>query len=185
MSIAASTLVKPSGLLLAMVGAMCMFIVLAGALLGLGIVSDLAFWSRVAVTIGCIGVASTAFIGELRRRCAWRIDISADGQIRLTQIRVTAESQWTGELVRLTPDSTLWSYMLMLRLQAENGRSSVVRVFPDSVSKDDFRALAVACRWVAAHNNPSENDNVDSGSDEPEHRKTELSHRNTKISAIH
>ena len=179
MSIAVSTVVRPSRLLLAMVGVMCTGIVLAGVLLGLGIVSDLAFWSRATVTGACIGVASTVFISELRRRRAWRIDISADGQIRLMQVVGPANSQWTGELVRLMPDSTLWSHLLMLRLQTENGRNSVVPVLPDSVSKGEFRALAVACRWVAAHNNPSENDDVDLDTQAPEHCKTELSHRNT------
>ena len=179
MSIAISTVVKPSRLLLAMVGAMCTGIVLAGVLIGLGIVSDLAFWSRVAVTSACIGLASTVFVSALRTRRAWRIDISADGQIRLTRIAVAADSQWTGELVRLLPDSTLWSHLLMLRLQSAEGRSSVVPVLPGSVSKGEFRSLAVACRWVAAHNNPSENDHVDLGAQAPEHCKTELSHRNT------
>ena len=179
MSIAVSTMVKPSRLLLAMVGAMCTGIVLAGVLPGLGAVSDLAFWSRVAVTGACIGLASTVFISELRRRRTWRIDISADGQIRLTRVPLAADSQWTDELVRLMPDSTLWPRLLMLRLQSEDGRSSVVSVLPDSVSKDEFRALAVACRWVAAHNNPSENDNVDLDAEAPDDCKTELSHRNT------
>ena len=179
MSIALSIMVKPSRLLLAMVGVMCACIVLAGALLGLGIVSELASWSRVAVTAGCIGVAFTAFVGQLRRRSVWWIDISADGQIRLTQAPVATGSQWPGKLVRLTPDSTLWSHLLMLRLQTEDGRSSVLPVLPDSVTKEEFRALAVACRWVAAHNNRAENDNVDSGSQESLDYKTELSHRNT------
>lgn len=153
-------MVKPSRLLLAMVSAMCTSIALVGVLLGLGIVSDLVFWIRVAATAGCTCVALAGFYRALQARNTWRIDISADGQIRLTQSPAVADSRWTGALVRLMPDSTLWTHLLLLRLQAEDGRSRVLPVFPDSVSEGEFRALSVACRWVAAHNNPAENDNV-------------------------
>jgi toxin CptA len=160
MSIAVSALVKPSSLLLAMVAAMCMCTVLAGALLGLGFVSELAVGSRVAVTACFLCIAWAGWYGGLRTRSVWRIDISADGQIRLTRPHVAAASRWSGDLVRLMPDSTLWGHLLSLRLQAEDGRSSMLLVLPDSVSKGEFRALAVACRWVAAQNNPTENDHI-------------------------
>lgn len=160
MSIAVSTAVKPSRLLLAMVGTMCACIVLVGALLGFGMVSDLPFWSRVTVAASCTCIALVAYYCGLRIRKPCRIDISADGQIRLTQSVVSANSRWNSDLVRLMPDSTLWTHLLLLRFQAEDGRMSVLPVLPDSVSKGEFRALSVACRWVAAHNNPAENENV-------------------------
>jgi len=46
--------------------------------------------------------------------------------------------------------------MLLLRLQADNGDKWVVPILTDCVSRDEFRALSVACRWIAAHNDSAD-----------------------------
>jgi len=53
--------------------------------------------------------------------------------------------------VRLRNDSTLWAGLLLLRLQSDDGRLFSILVLPDSIIRQEFRALAVACRWIAAH----------------------------------
>jgi toxin CptA len=68
------------------------------------------------------------------------------------------EKKWphvkgNGEVMTLLHDSTIWTNLLLLRLQAAGGKITVVRVLPDCVSQESFRALSVACRWIAAQNN--------------------------------
>jgi hypothetical protein len=57
-------------------------------------------------------------------------------------------AQW--DTVHLLDGSTLWSGMMLLRLQSESGRVHVLRILPDAVSQHEFRALSVALRWIAA-----------------------------------
>ncbi len=52
--------------------------------------------------------------------------------------------------VHLLPDSTLWPHLLVLRLRSEDGGIRTVPILPDSTSRESFRALAAACRWLAA-----------------------------------
>jgi len=160
MSIAKSVIVRPSRLLLAMTAAMSACVMLVGILLGLGVATDLVLWVRVVATACCTVMALAGVHDRLRICNAWRVDISSDGQIRLTQLPAAEDSSWTGDVVRLMPDSTLWANLLLLRLRTDDGKRMMLPIFPDSVPDGEFRALSVACRWVAAHNNPAENDNV-------------------------
>jgi len=58
-----------------------------------------------------------------------------------------------GEIVRLMDASSLWPNLMFLHLQTESGRMVVLRILPDSVSPQEFRAISVACRWIAARSN--------------------------------
>jgi hypothetical protein len=54
--------------------------------------------------------------------------------------------------VRLLPGSLLWEQLLVLRLGSIDegaAREQTVLVFPDSLSRESFRALAVALRAIA------------------------------------
>jgi toxin CptA len=64
-----------------------------------------------------------------------------------------------GEIVRLMTDSTIWPGLLLLRLKSEDQRVTIVNILPDSIHGDGFRALSVACRWIAAHKNSTEDKN--------------------------
>jgi toxin CptA len=164
MSIAVSAVVKPSRFLLAAVFALCFGIAFVGFMIGFGKVGDLSMPMRLAlaffsVFLACFGVCHT-----VRNQNQIQLDISGVGQLRVTKIDVSIgscqEKNWPhvkdGEVVRLSEDSTIWPHLLLLRLQADNGKMTVVPVLPDSVSRDGFRALSVACRWIAAHNNSTE-----------------------------
>ena len=48
--------------------------------------------------------------------------------------------------------STLWSFLLVLDLRSESGTRLVLIVLPDTMTQASFRALCVACQWIAAHN---------------------------------
>jgi len=45
----------------------------------------------------------------------------------------------------------MWPNFLLLRLRDGEGRVYNVAVLPDSLPGEAFRALSVACRWIAAH----------------------------------
>lgn len=158
MSIAVSVVVKPSRLLLAATGSMCSGIVLAGAMIGLAAVGELSLYPRLMVAAGCVFAALLGFYRAARARKTFHIDISGIGQIQLREYSVlsgtSGQDEWVnqendGDLVRLLPDSTIWPHLLLLRLQDKTQRVHIVPILRDCVAADGFRALSVACRWLA------------------------------------
>ena len=98
-----------------------------------------------------------------RPATACRLDISPVGQVRLAvYLDATARdsaapdaalpSQWTSW--RLLPGTTLWPALLVLRLMDGQGRRRSVLVQRGACGCPAFRALAVACRVVAARQEP-------------------------------
>lgn len=159
MSIAVYAVVKPSGLLFAMVCGICAGAVLISAAVAAGQAGNWALGPRLVVAGSCIFLALQGFYRIAKCRNAHHIDISGVGKIRLSRqfsdpsAGNVASSQYSGELVQLMDDSILWSGFLLLLLQTKDGQVSALPVLRDCVAPDDFRALAVACRWIVAHNN--------------------------------
>jgi toxin CptA len=161
MSIAVSVVIKPSRLAFAMVGAICIGSALMGLAIGLGRGGgDIGIPMRVTLAVACIGAGFRGVYYAMRMRKAHHIDISGIGEMRLVETTALADpafcdgapdSMNAGEVVSLMDDSTLWPFLLLLRLQAEDKRISTVIVLPDSVGRAGFRALSVACRWIVAH----------------------------------
>lgn len=157
MSIAVSAIVRPSRFLLAMVSAMCAVAAATGCSIACGYVGDLPVLVRMLVGGCIIFLAVFGVYHGVRHRKIIHIDISGEGRFRLAQLDSAGPCTNTnrphvggiGQVVRLSGNSTLWPYLLLLRLQADNGKITTVPILPDSVSRDSFRALAVACRWVA------------------------------------
>lgn len=56
----------------------------------------------------------------------------------------------SGVEFQLAEGSVLWPNLLFLHLESEQGQKETLRILPDSVSSDEFRALHIACRWIAA-----------------------------------
>jgi toxin CptA len=165
MSIAVSVVIKPSRLAFAMVGAICIGSVLTGLAIGLGRVGDIGIPVRVTLAGACICAGFRGVYYAMRMRKAHHIDISGIGQMRLVETTALADpafcdgapdSMHAGEVVSLMDDSTLWPFLLLLRLQAEDKRISTVVVLPDSVGRAGFRALSVACRWIVAHSSAAD-----------------------------
>jgi toxin CptA len=162
MSIAVTAVVKPSRRLSAVVSAMCMAVLSGGTAIGFGLVGDLTFVLRMTVLLACMMGASYAFYNVVMVRTAHEIHISGAGQMRLAVWvhgirgkRVSSEAQ--AEAVKLLASSTLWSGLLILHLQNEKRQTEVVRVLPDSVSAESFKALLVACRWIVMRHPEAEN----------------------------
>jgi toxin CptA len=163
MSIAVSAVVKPSRCLLAMVGCICMGVVFVGLMIGAGQLGGLAFSLRVSIALCCTFLAFFGLYYTVQTRKTHHIDISGIGQIRIVEYSTLAASsskfvsspwQDTGEVVSLMANSTLWPSVLLLRLKHEDQRITTLSIFPDSIDTEGFRALSVACHWIAAHNNP-------------------------------
>lgn len=164
MAIAVSVIVKPSKILFAMVVAMSIVTIAIGVGIGFGYAGELSPILRLVIAIFVIFLAAFGFCHGIRHQKPIHIDISGAGQVRLTKLEAVGScvnQNWphvegSTEVVRLSQDTTIWPYMLLLRLQADSGKKSTVRILPDCVSRDNFRALSVACRWIAAHNNSLE-----------------------------
>lgn len=142
MSIAVSTVVQPSKLLSLMTMVVCMTVLCAGTVVGLGFVGDSAPALRFVAAGICLLAAIQAFRSE-RKRKSYAIHVSGAGQIRLSVGDAKAEP------VRLLPASVLWPVLLILHLQNAKQHTEMVIVLPDSAPSDGFRRLLVACRWVA------------------------------------
>jgi toxin CptA len=163
MSIAVSAVVKPSRRLSVAVVAMCMAVLCSGMAIGLGVVGDLTPVFRMGAVLVCVAGAGYAFCTTVMTRKMYDIHISGVGQIRLS-VQATSSSRSINraekipaEPVRLLASSTLWSGLLILHLQNEKKRTEVVRILPDSVSTESFRALLVACRWIVMRHPEAEN----------------------------
>lgn len=158
MSIAVSADIKPSRLLLVVMATLSAGFALGGVAAGLLLTSRWSLWWRLAIVLITVLVAAIGFYCVLRsRRTVW-LHISGTGQIRLVEHRQQGNAKLArqvmkGGLAQLLPGSTIWSGLLLLRLRLEGGGTRIVPILPDSVSKETFKALKVACRWAASHNN--------------------------------
>lgn len=160
MSIAVSAVVQPSRILLALNGAMALIAVCVAIAIGAGHVTDMPIPLRALLSTLVFFLASFGFYHGMRCRKTIQLDISGTGQIRLLKAggkpscaaTIRPHVGGSGEVVRLMDNSTIWPHMLLLRLQLENGGETVVPVLPDSVDRDTFRSLSVACRWISVQN---------------------------------
>lgn len=152
MSIAVSAVVRPSRMFAQLSLLMGIVLLFAAALLERTAEEQLHH----ALAFVCAIAAGAVVLFPLRRRKACRIDITGLGQIRLVDTSPEAEAELThasvgeAEVVQLLRGSTFWSSLMVLRLQSDSGRVSVLIILPDSMDCGAFRALSVACRWVAA-----------------------------------
>ena len=138
-----------------------------GVCIGVGSIGDISPLSRLLIAVTVIFLAVFGFYHGARHRKIIHIDISGAGQCRLAEVGSEGSCMNTNwphvgnprVVVALLKNSTIWPHLLLLRLQADNGKITIVPILPDSVSRDSFRALSVACRWVATHSNPQERKN--------------------------
>lgn len=157
MSIAVSADIKPSRMLLIMMAVAAVFVAAIGVIFAFALVGQLSFILRISLAAACVLAAVLAFWLALQNRKAVWLHISGTGQIRLVEhhavVRAKAGTRvMSGGVAQLLAGSTVWPNLLLLRLRLENGKVRTIPVLPDSVPQETFRALQVACRWVASHN---------------------------------
>ncbi|NMM27295.1 MAG: hypothetical protein HHJ12_08415 [Glaciimonas sp.] len=158
MSIAVTTVVRPSRLLLVMVTAAWLCIILIAGLVECNYLNILSSWERLFIAIIYFVVASLCWSLFFFAQRYYLITISSAGQIRLLELGTSANNGWgvldndnSGKfIVNLLEDSTLWPKLLLLRLRSDSGHLTILPILPDSVSLQSFRSLSVALRWIAA-----------------------------------
>ncbi len=147
MSIAVSATIVRSRLLAAMCIAMAG--VLSGAALLLARATPML---SLVCAIAAVGLA----LFPLSTPKTIRIDVTGIGQILLTDTPLsavadrTATAISTAQVVQLLEGSTLWSSLMVLQVQPASGHIRRLVLLPDSMDREAFRALSVACRWIAS-----------------------------------
>ncbi len=161
MSIAVSTVVKPSRLLVILIGSLSIGIAIMASLIGLGYAGNFHPSWRPLIALVLFAIPVLASSGAIWRKKSLHIDISENGQITVDEDKALAfeprqnclwQERGGSEVVKLMPNSTIWPHLLLLRLQAEDRKIRNVLILRDCMSASSFRALSVACRWIAAHN---------------------------------
>ncbi len=165
MSLAVSAVVKPSLALFILTTGMCVGILLFGLFTAVGLSGDFSTPIRSIITCISIVMAFLGFYSALSRRIEYRIDISGTGQIRLLAMKSTSDiillnrkmsDEKSSNVLQLLAGSTIWPGLMLLRLRDERGGQMILPILFDSVSPHSFRALSVACRWIALHKSPAE-----------------------------
>lgn len=147
-----------------MVGAISALACVIALLVATGHVGYLPFVPRLALGTAAFFLSLFGFYHGVRDRKTIQLDISGTGLIRLVEMgdrEACMNSNWphvrySGELVRLMKTSTIWPNLLILRLQSDDGKITILPILPGCVANDSFRAISVACRWIAAQNQSSE-----------------------------
>lgn len=163
MSIAVSAVIQPSRILLSLVGGMSVILLGIAALVATGFIGNLSLLARIFLAVICASLAIAAFLCARSRKTKHVIHISGTGQIRLAAEKRNehgiVDGAAEGEIVHLLPVSTIWSGLLLLHLQNERQKITVVTILSDTVSVESFRALLVACRWIVLrHADKTESD---------------------------
>jgi toxin CptA len=166
MSIAVTAVVRHSRMLRLAVVVMGAISIAAAVLLAFGGADaevPLPQWVRGVIALLIIAGAMQTVRHHLRAVPPVTIDISAAGAIRLSGAQHTVTPPAApGEPCcwNLLPGTTISEYCMILRLENTDGQHQTLMVLPDTVPPTSFRALAVACRWIAAHNNRARSENA-------------------------
>ena len=160
MSIAVSTVIKPSRLLRVALAAFAA--ASAGAAMALLSGQFGRFHAPTLLAAACLMGSLVAWRASAALTTTRRIDISGLGEIRLTvqhsigtiPASIPGMALAAPELVRLAAGSTVWPGLLLLTLQGDtNSARTVLIILPDSVAPDQFRRLAVAINAIARRDN--------------------------------
>jgi toxin CptA len=169
MSIAVTASIKPSRILLTMVGLACVCVAFVAGMVAFG-TGHLSYPLRWLLAGMLLLASITALLRFFLGRKTFQLDISGIGQIRLQEMNVVGSAAAQGDrqdenpaakvacTAQLMADSTLGPHLLLLRLKIPGKRVLTVPVLQDSVTEEEFKALGVACRWIAARGALVENE---------------------------
>jgi hypothetical protein len=165
MSIAVSVVIHPSRILFSLLFSVSALAAAIGIAILAGWFGELDAMLRILVGMLPVFMAFFGFYHGVRHGKTLHIDISGAGQIRLAKpasggpcgAANSPHLSSDGVVVEMLDNSTIWPNLLVLRLRADSGKITVVPILQDSVSRDAFRALSVACRWIAARGGKQRN----------------------------
>lgn len=123
-----------------------------------GLAGTFSFSGRFVVFVISLFAAFSFVCLYFRAKKTFWIDISGSGQIRIREDirnvsrRVFFERQVAldTEEFALARGTTVWPMLLVLRLRSAPARERYFLIFHDSVTQAEFRALYIACSWLAA-----------------------------------
>lgn len=157
-SIAVSAVLHPSRILLFLVLLYGVLLLASAILIGFGHVEPPLYVCLFVVSLTFLAL-SVSLNWVVRQRKIIRLDISMNGQIRLVEhngligsASLCEDETSSGCVVQLMSDSVLWPALLLLRLKTETDCIVALPILRDSTNAEAFRALSVACRWIAAQN---------------------------------
>ncbi|WP_133166926.1 hypothetical protein [Solimicrobium silvestre] len=128
----------------------------------------------IGIYIGCLDVPSILIRSFLAVLCGlaayriffqhqknakkiWHIAIDGKGQLRCLPVSSSAITPTNREFFESNPfylmsGTTLWARVLFLRLHClEDDVMINLVILSDALSRDEFRRLSVACKWIVAH----------------------------------
>lgn len=143
MSIAVSVIVRPSPGLRLLHAGFC------GAVLASSLCCE-GWLLRVACGAGALA----GWWLERRTAIVRQFDISGVGHPRLTVYPQSGDENENDASLQLLAGSTLWPGLLLLRLGRAGEPPQRLCILPDSVAGGGFRAMALACRALAARSQP-------------------------------
>jgi len=149
MSIAVSVNVRASKILCAIqYGLYFMLLMVAGMIY---FMPDIDAGLRYTLASACSFAALLSVLRLTLQKRQYRIVVSDGGQIYLTcQFRDAHNAD--AQLVRIADGSTIWSSFMLLRLRTDEGKIYSLALTTDSMSVGNFRALAVAVRYIIHRN---------------------------------
>ena len=156
MSIAISAVLHPSKIARVCTITFALFLLLIG--IYIGSLTTLPMLYQFALIATCCLAAWGSFLYSQKiAQASWCIHVDGQGKLRCQSIAKAGDVLKRNPL-NIMAGTTLWTHALFLRLnnQEENIRINLV-VLPDALSKDEFRRLSVACKWIVAHAEPGAN----------------------------
>lgn len=165
MSIAIAVVLRPSKLLRIYVSGFALFLILIAIYLGgLNTISGLCKF--VLVTI-CVGTAlKSILLGYNAAKATWQISIDGKGHFRCQPMTLKSNTRVANvvqdhvssglpmeSILDLVSGTTLWANILILRVKNGNNEVSNLVILRDSLEKDEFRRLSIACKWIVSRNN--------------------------------
>lgn len=130
---------------------MAAFCVVTAGLMPTGMIGAFAFGASYWIPPVLVAVALCLIFSWYRMPAGYRLSVTADSLFHImpdTQHPVDADMQEPWEM---QADSTIWTAVIILRLQTESGRKETLVIFPDAVEPDAFRNLYTACNWRLMH----------------------------------
>ena len=114
---------------------------------------------RISTLVTGLAAAVVSARELLRHRASYLLDITGTGDLRLSanvpvNKNIPIDAAIGSDNVQvLAAGSLITPVLLILRLADKHDNINTLLIFPDSVSHDAFRRLALACRWLAAQRN--------------------------------
>lgn len=155
MSIALSVVLRPSKIVQILAILFSLMLIFIAVYVAIGLAIPL-FW-RIFLHLICLCTSGVLWFNVRARNAKrWQIDVNDQGNIfcRSQSSVETQQTLQTSALHALVAGTTLWSDALFLRLRCvESARVINLMIFSDALSKEEFRRLSLACRWISARVN--------------------------------